>query len=461
MPSRRDFLAALAAVGVAGCIGDPGTGERATGTPRPTGGPARTETNTRTDVPTGSPAGSPTGTPVTPAGSAVRWVRELGGSVRHPPTVHDGTLYVAGGTNANAPPEDRQYVRPDAAENVYALSLAGEERWRYAARAGVGGRPRVVGGGVHAVVGWNAGTHGVDQRLVRLVDGERRWEAELAEGYLSILGDDEGTTFVGTGDDALGLSGETTHAVARDGTERWRIESGDAYEGTVHGGMVYVPYGYRRTTALDVETGEERWAKAMPPAGGEPRAFGDALYLGAEEQNADGDYPLVAVDAATGEELWRYASEGGDEGPFVPTGAVEGERVYGTEYGGLLFALDPATGEEVWRYPVDAETPDPPALAGGTVYLPAEDGRIHAVTPEGERRWVRSAGAHLTNLHANEAGVVVAMRGPGGRPYGLTAFDRDGAERWSFTHPGDLARAAVVGSEAYVGTGGGFVVALG
>jgi outer membrane protein assembly factor BamB len=459
VPSRRDLLGTLAAVGLAGCTGDPGTG----GTPSRT--PGRTSTEAPpTDAPTGSPEPSPSGTPAEPAGPAVRWTHDLGGSIRHRPTVNEGALYVAGGENGNVPPADREYLRPDAGENVYALSLDGEERWRYEARAGVGGRPRVVAGGVHAVVGWDAGTHGVDGRLVRLVDGERRWAADLDGGYLSILGSHGGTTFVGTGDDALGLSGETVHAVGRDGSERWRVESGDAYGGTVHGETLYVPYGYRRPTALDVGTGAERWATVMEPLGDGLRVFGDTLYLSDPEQDDDGNYPLVAVDAATGEEHWRYAAVGGEEGPFVPTGAVEdgeGDRVYGTEYGGLLFALDAATGEELWRYPVDADTRESPAFVGGTVYLPVVDGRVHAVGRDGERRWVRSVAEHVAGLHANEAGVVAASRGPKGSPHGLTALTHDGTERWSFEHPGDLTRPTVLGADVYVGTGGGFVVALG
>jgi outer membrane protein assembly factor BamB len=464
VPSRRDLLATLAAVGLAGCTGDPGTGETPSRTPGRT--PAetpRTDPPTATDAPTGSPGTSPSDTPTEPTGPAVRWTRDLGGSVRHRPTVHGGTLYVAGGTNANAPPEDREYLRPEAGENVYAFDLSGVERWHYEARAGVGGRPRVVGGGVHAVVGWNAGIHGADQRLVRLVDGERRWSTELAGGFLSILGSHDATTFVGTGDDALGVSGESIHAVDPEGSERWRIESGDAYGGTVHEGTLYVPYGYRRPTALDVETGTEQWATVMEPLGGDLRVFGDTLYLSDPEQDTEGDYPLVAVDAATGEERWRYASAGGDEGPFVPTGAVEGTdgRVFGTEYGGLLFALDAATGEELWRYSVDADTRESPLLADGTVYLAALDGRVHAVDQDGEPRWTRPVGARVLALRANEAGIVAATRGPGRGSWGLTALTHEGAERWSFTHPGRLTRAAVAGAEAYVGTGDGFVVALG
>jgi len=192
------------------------------------------------------------------------------------------------------------------------------------------------------VVGWSAGTHGADQRLVRLADGERQWTTDPGERFLSILGSHDGTTFVGTGDDALGLSGETVHAVGPDGNEHWRVESGDAYQGTVHDETPYVPYGHRRTTALDVETGVKRWRRVMEPAGEDLRVFGDTLYLGAGERNDDGDYPVVAVDAATGAERWRYAAEGGNEGAFAPTGAVEGPdgRVYGTEYGDLPFALE-------------------------------------------------------------------------------------------------------------------------
>ena len=64
-------------------------------------------------------------------------------------------------------------------------------------------------------------------------------------------------------------------------------------------------------------------------------------------------------------------------------------------------------------------------------------------------------------VRANEAGVVAVSSGPRGSPHGPTALTHDATERWASEPPGNLTRPTVVGGEAYVGTAGGFVVALG
>jgi len=129
MSSRRDVLTTRAAVGLAGVywrsgdvrsrVEDAGANTRR----------RRRDRHDRTDGHDDrEPGGEPSGDPAAPAGPAVRWIRELGGSVRRRPTVHDGTLSLAGGENANAPPDDRDYLHPEAAENGHALDAdTGEE----------------------------------------------------------------------------------------------------------------------------------------------------------------------------------------------------------------------------------------------------------------------------------------------------------------------------------------------
>jgi outer membrane protein assembly factor BamB len=52
----------------------------------------------------------------------------------------------------------------------------------------------------------------------------------------------------------------------------------------------------------------------------------------------------VAIDASTGEELWRTKLKGGN----VATIATSGGNLYAGA-GGEVFRLDPSTGEILWR----------------------------------------------------------------------------------------------------------------
>ncbi|MFC7228354.1 PQQ-binding-like beta-propeller repeat protein [Salinirubellus salinus] len=449
---RRALLHALGAAGATGLAALAGCTDRSgSGSPTPTAPPS--------DAPT-DPPGSPTGTPPgdAPSGAAVRWAVPLGGPARHPPTVADGTLYAAGGTNARGTPPRDDPVGPDESQSLFALDPGnGSERWRYESPAAMQSAPVVVDGAPHVVTGWSNGYTGVDTRVVRVDDGDRVWTTGSRSRFLSILGHADGTVFVGTHDDAIGVSGESLFAVGPDGDDRWSRDAGDALDGTVHDGTLYVDYGDQRLVAFDTADGAERWATDLGTPG-RLAVYGDTLYLDRQTETEDGDYPLVAVDARTGEERWAYAA---DVDRFVATGAVEADgTVYVTEYDGSLFALDPADGTERWRYTAASAAREAPRVHDGTVYLPA-GGELHAVdAATGEARWRESVAGHVWSALPSDAGVVVRGRTGGDRST-LRGLAPDGTERWAHTFATHPSRPAIDGLRAYVGTESGYVVALG
>jgi len=469
MPSRRSVVAALA-LGLAGCSANPGSSSTATGTdgdtpttsteapttaePTPTTGTSPTDERTDT-------GGTPEPSAEPPSGPAVRWTAALGGPVSERPAIGDGLLYVAGGRNDRGdPPDQRSVAEPESSQNLYAFSLDGIEQWRYEAPAGVG-EPVLADEGVYTVVGWDGGLTGVNQRVARVADGDRQFETDPTDDWLSILGVGDGAVFAGTGDDGRGISGEEIFAVEADGTERWRVEAGDASDGVISDGTLIVPFADRQTVAFDTATGSRRWEFPAGTASGEPQVFDGTIYLDSPEQNDDGDYPLISVRASDGTERWRYAAEGGDQGPFVVTGAVQANgTVFGTEYGGLLFAVDAADGTERWRYTVDANTTTEPVVHSETVYLVTNGSTIHAVdATNGERRWQQSVSGRLHGvLVSDEAILAPAGRNSGGS---YRAFSHDGDELWTFDHGGNLARPILDGQRAYVGTEGGHFACLG
>ncbi len=394
-----------------------------------------------------------------PTGDAVRWTYRTGGSVRHRPTLQDSIVYAGGGINDRAT-SDRDYVRPEKSENVYALAADdGSEQWRYETAAGVESL-LAARQGVFVVVGWSAGTHGIAQRLVRVDEGSETWTTESRDRFIELLDLAGDTVYLGTSDDKYGFVGEKLFAVqADDGDQRWSVEAGDTTDAAVYGDTLYSVEGGRRTTAYAVSDGGERWHRDMRPGTDEPRVFGDAMYLGSEQKNENGNYPVVAITAADGSERWRF-SVPVDE-PFVPTGAVASrDAVYITEYGGWLFGVDPEDGTESWRYSTDSDTRNPPVVVGETVYLTTIDGSVHAVdAATGDRQWKRTVPGHVRIAARTPQALVVRGGKDEGKQH-LRSYAPDGTERWSFSHAGDLTNPDVDGARAVVGTESGYVVAL-
>ena len=310
------------------------------------------------------------------------------------------------------------------------------------------------------MVGWNAGTHGVDHRLVRIDDGSETWTTESRDRFLHLLDVTDEIVYLGTSDDEYGVEGEQLFAVqTNDGDQRWSAEAGDTTDAIYHGETLYTVAGGRRTTAFAVSDGSERWHRDMSPGTDEPRVFGDAMYLRADQEDENGNYPVIAVSAADGSERWRF-SVPVDE-PFVPTGAVASDdTVYITEYDGWLFGVDRADGTERWRYSADGDTRDPPVVVDSVVYLASITGNVHAVdAATGNRHWRRTVPGHARIAAGNPQGVVLRSGKDEGEQY-LHAYAPDGTERWSFSSESTLTNPHVDGTRAIVGTGSGYVAAL-
>jgi outer membrane protein assembly factor BamB len=85
--------------------------------------------------------------------------------------------------------------------------------------------------------------------------------------------------------------------------------------------------------------------------------------------NGTGGY-LAALDAATGDELWRF--EIGSPAYSSPSAGADGVIYALSEQGGLMYGLDAATGEELWRYVTGGQgdwRSSSPVLVDGVLYI--------------------------------------------------------------------------------------------
>jgi len=153
---------------------------------------------------------------------------------------------------------------------------------------------------------------------------------------------------------------------------------------------------------------------------------------------------------------------------FPTTPAVVDDRIYYC-IGPFLFVVDEA-GKEVYHVKLSAGTLASPAVVGGILYVPTNDGKLHALdAANGLERWTATIGpAQFLNQVDNwdvfhsSAVVVDGMLYIGsvdGRIYALSAAE--GKELWHFqTQHVVRATPAVADGRVYCGSFDGKVYAL-
>ena len=287
------------------------------------------------------------------------------------------------------------YTQIDGA--VFGLDVAtGVARWRYDLSvglppgAGAAFAPPAIDGG-DVLVG--------QQRHVAVLAGDAGmplWTAEpVPQGVdsqsLAAIAIGEGVA-VGTFNRALGGVIAWDRAT---GSELWRVQGKDAVAinatPLVAGDSVYVVNGADVVIAVDIATGAVRWRDALDPAGfdwgnatiGTPALAQGILVVPTLYRD------LVAVDATSGAELWRYAGapgplrtthyRGAHEAGFAASPVITGGIVWAVDTAGELVALDLHTGEPLWQTAVGMPVLAGLATSGDWLVAASYDGTVRAL----------------------------------------------------------------------------------
>ena len=162
---------------------------------------------------------------------------------------------------------------------------------------------------------------------------------------------------------------------------------------------------------------------------------------------------LYALDAATGERIWRFQTY---YTPFAKDGVVYvGSRDH------YLYALDAATGSIVWRHPTGELSyfSDTPLATEKHVFVGTKDGALKALSvDEGELLWSYQAGDQPVGAAATTGGIVHAVAMDGN----IHALDAESGEVvWRIQLSGPVSSKPVVADDTlYVGSDDGQMVAL-
>ena len=164
---------------------------------------------------------------------------------------------------------------------------------------------------------------------------------------------------------------------------------------------------------LDLHTGTLLWQArgergrgfTTPPALGAGQVFLGSRVNRAEGEQVTPGYALLAFDAESGAEIWRYYTDKHILSPL----RCAGGRVFCGANDGTFYAVDAQTGEEQWRWQVKSRAVTWPQLIGDLVLFGGRDGMIHAVRwqepPSVSAEALEAAGDYL------EAAATYALRG--------------------------------------------------
>jgi outer membrane protein assembly factor BamB len=246
---------------------------------------------------------------------------------------------------------------------------------------------------------------------------------------------------------------------------KWKFATGDRVVSSPvwSDGVLYFGSDDNNVYAVDAATGAQKWKFATKgPVPSTPAVAGGLVYF------ASYDGRFYAVDARTGQLQWRFSTGGekrfeakGLHGMlpkeqtiadpfdiFLSSPVVAQGAVYFGSGDGNLYALDAASGELRWKFATGDVVHASPAYAAGTLYFGSFDSRFYAVdAATGKEKW-RFQGGQDPVIH-NQVGfqssptVVDGIVYTGCRDSNVYALDAaTGKEKWRFNNAGSWVNSA-------------------
>jgi outer membrane protein assembly factor BamB len=182
----------------------------------------------------------------------------------------------------------------------------------------------------------------------------------------------------------------------------WRIDAGDTVEfpPSVGYGNVYIAQQKGRFFALNGKTGKpafktknfDRCAASSPTVGPDNTVYQSYMHPVGDlsdpcpqgASNPDGF--LIAMNARTGREKWRFESM-----PIEASPLLRGKRLFIGSWDGNVYALNARTGKRIWSSAIGSKVNASPAYFNGRVYVADYTGTLHALDARtGRRIWSAS-----------------------------------------------------------------------
>jgi outer membrane protein assembly factor BamB len=264
--------------------------------------------------------------------------------------------------------------------------------------------------------------------------GRTKWAYPTGGGIEAGTAVYNGTVYTGSDDHWFYAVDEKT------GSLKWKYSTGGNVSSTpvASGGVVYFGSSDSYVYALDAATGNLKWKfEAMDMINqSAPALVNGVLYIGSR------DSYLYALNAANGSLRWKFGTGGISLEESSP--AVSGNLVYiGGWYDisnfsrpGNVYAVTVDSGKLAWQALDSLGFYTSPVVAGGTLYISADDGNFYALDAStGRTIWAQ-------HIDPNGAEPAVAggmvYQGGGGTRYFYAFSVTTGAVQWEYPMPNAL-----------------------
>jgi outer membrane protein assembly factor BamB len=166
-------------------------------------------------------------------------------------------------------------------------------------------------------------------------------------------------------------------------TKRVRTSTNSNYAtpmvATVAGRPQLLIHGYNLIASYDPETGKLLWT-----CDGPTHVCANTIVAGKDHIYASGGYPrkqLLRIRAdGTGNITTSHVEWTDHQGvAYVPSSILHGERLFVVDDQGIATCYDAKVGKPVWRQRLGGAFTASPTLAGGYLFVPAEDGVTHVI----------------------------------------------------------------------------------
>lgn len=188
------------------------------------------------------------------------------------------------------------------------------------------------------------------------------------------------------------------------GTKLWEFQTKSHTESSpcVVNGKVFCGAGDDGLYALDAKTGNPVWNYPKVHVDAAPTVVGNRVYCGSGKGDLFNETAIFALDADTGKEVWRVATElpvwgsPAAEGGFIYFGIGNGNFVEDEDKAkpaGAVMCVNAENGQRIWIYGVPGGVLNRPAVERQNVFFTCRDGNCYCLDRlHGRLRWKTSLG---------------------------------------------------------------------